>query len=68
MPDSDDELCEERSAIMISYFSTSGKPPLIKKKTDLPYHKIKKDASWGGRTLYQNLTFSGYRGQKTWCG
>ena len=26
------------------------------------------DASWGGRSLYENLTFSGYRGQQTWCG
>ena len=35
---------------------------------DLPYHEIMADASWGGRSLYENLTFSGYRGQKTWCG
>jgi len=66
MPDRHDELCDERSAIMISYFSTTGKPPLV--NLDFPYHKIKVDASWGGRTLYQNLTFSGYRGHKTWCG
>ncbi len=60
--------CQERTGILISYFSRGGKPPMIKKKSMLPYHKIKTDASFGGKTYYENNLFAEYRGEKTYCG
>lgn len=65
---SNDKICDERTALVISYFSTGGKPPVIKMITDLPYHKVKSDASWGGRTYYENLYFSSYTSELTFCG
>jgi hypothetical protein len=52
---------------MISYFSKTGKDPLVTKSIDLPLHSIQSDASYGGESVYRNLTFKNYRSFYTWC-
>ncbi len=59
--------CIDRKGLMISYFSKTGKDPLVTKSIDLPLHSIQSDASYGGESVYRNLTFKNYRSFYTWC-
>jgi hypothetical protein len=52
---------------MISYFSKTGKDPLIASVKDLPIHSIQSDAAYGGESVYRNLTFKNYNSFYTWC-
>ena len=54
--------------MMIPYFSTSEKEPYPTSKSSLPIHKIKSDASWGGKTEANNIEFINYKQKKTFCG
>lgn len=60
--------CRERSAIQIAYFAKAGKDPLPKSEVKIPIHKIKADASYGGKITYRNLKFYNYKSNKTFCG
>lgn len=52
----------------MSYFARSGKDPLPKSASKVPIHKIKADASFGGKTDYHNLKFFNYISNRTFCG
>lgn len=54
--------------MMLSYFSTDGKPALLKMASAVPYHKVKIDASYGGNIQYNNLQFINFKQNSTWCG
>lgn len=62
------EYCKDSTALLISYFSNSGKGPLVKTKSSLPYHGIKSDASWGGSSFYENLQFIDFKSERGYCG
>jgi len=53
---------------MLSAFSNTNKPALITSPPAHPQYKIKSDASFGGRTFYNNLEFIGFNSNKTFCG
>ncbi len=59
--------CIERKGLMISYFSSSGKEPLISNTKDLPIHKILSSSAYGGESVYRNLTFKNFNQYYTWC-
>lgn len=52
---------------MTSYFSKSGKDPLVTSARDLPLQGILSDASYGGESVYRNLTFKNFQSYYTWC-
>lgn len=60
--------CIDRMGLMVSYFSESGKEPLITKRSKFPVHKVKSDASWGGLSIYDNVEFIGFTSGNTFCG
>ncbi len=60
--------CTARHGMMISYFSSGGASILPRVTSDIPHSHINKDASWGGRSEYDNLEFIGFNSNKTWCG
>jgi len=53
---------------MASAFADHSKPPLISAPPAFPQSKIKGDASFGGSTLYENIQFTNFKSDKTWCG
>lgn len=54
--------------MMLPYFANKGKDPFPRKKSDIPLHKIKSDASWGGIAEFENIEFIGFLSENTWCG
>lgn len=54
--------------MMLSYVATGSKEPLPRKKTSLPLHKVKADATWGGETLFKNMNFHDFPTDQTYCG
>jgi hypothetical protein len=50
----------ERKGLMISYFSSTGKEPLISNTKDLPIHNILSSAAYGGESVHRNLTFKNF--------
>lgn len=59
--------CVERKGLMVSYFSSSGKEPLITDTKYLPIHSIQSSAAYGGESVYRNLTFKNFNQYYTWC-
>lgn len=41
---------------------------MVASALDLPYEQIESDASYGGDSVYRNITFSNYQSPNTWCG
>jgi hypothetical protein len=60
--------CLNRSAILLSAFSIHAKGPLINVMPSWPQNKIKSDAAFGGKTLYNNCSFINFTSPKTFCG
>lgn len=60
--------CTARSGMMISYFSAGGGSIIPRLSSDIPIFDVTSDASWGGRSEYDNLEFIGFTSNKTWCG
>jgi hypothetical protein len=44
--------CFNKQGLMVSYYATKGKPPLVSSKFNLPLHKIMSNAAYGGDTRY----------------
>lgn len=53
---------------MASSFANHAKPALITSTPAWPQYKIKADASFGGKTLYENIAFINFKSAKTFCG
>ena len=53
---------------MISAFADHFKPPMIKGFPAMPQWRIKADASWGGNTIYNDVSFVNFKTGKTFCG
>lgn len=64
----DPTQCFNKQGLMVTYYTTQGKPPLVNSKFNLPLHNIVSNAAYGGDTRYNNLTFSGFTSTKTYCG
>lgn len=60
--------CVTRTAVMPSNYANHHKPALIISSPAWPQYKIKADASFGGKTQYENLSFINFKSAKTWCG
>ncbi|CDW80878.1 ipt tig domain containing protein [Stylonychia lemnae] len=60
--------CIHKSALQLAYFAIEGKEPLPKSECLIPISKIKRDASYGGKTTYTNLQFFNFKSNKTYCG
>ncbi|TNV88211.1 hypothetical protein FGO68_gene8985 [Halteria grandinella] len=60
--------CVDRAAIMPSSYADHHKTPLIGGVPYFPQYKIKGDGSFGGHTIYENITFKNYKEEYNWCG
>lgn len=60
--------CQDKHAMLLSYFTKAGKPPFPRSKILLPIRKIKSDSTFGGVTEYENLKFIGFKSNTTACG
>ena len=49
--------CQDKFGFMLSYFALKPKPPYPRSTVLLPIRKIKSDAAWGGKTLFENVRF-----------
>lgn len=63
-----DYSCIEKAAIMPSNYAHNPKPALIEAMPPWPQYKVKGDASFGGQTFYNNMTFINFKAPKDWCG
>lgn len=53
--------CSDKNAIMPSSYANHNKPPVITAPPVWPQYKIKSDASFGGKTTYENLQFINFK-------
>lgn len=53
---------------MPSSYADHNKPALIVATPAWPQYKIKADASFGGKTIYENINFFNFDSDKDFCG
>jgi hypothetical protein len=56
---------QEKYAVMPPATALGGKEPMILGSSALPMHKIKKDSTWGGKTVMTNNTFTAFNSLTT---